>query len=266
MVAGGTYYPSRQNPGAVPGTVLNANALKSFVIPSGVQVYGGFAGTETNLNQRTQASRAANVTVLHGNNQSHHVVFILNPAQPVRLDGFVIAGGQTNSYRSFQINYYLSLYGGGVLIQDAGNRVTLANCSIQDNIGETGGGLYSLSSSPTITNCVFANNEAYRHGGAVFNDDSSPTFTNCVFGAIGVVSSQNQVWAVRCITLEGQTRHSITRQSIAIRVLRRLFTMMVLQQRFITPLFGAIQVVILAVLTAVQLSCLTQLSKAEQRD
>jgi predicted outer membrane repeat protein len=179
-VAKGTYYPSRNNPGAfVNFNGYFDNKLRSFVIPSGIQLYGGFEGTETATNQRTPANMA-NGTVLSGGENSHHVVFILNPTQDIRLDGFVIRDGRTfQNERS--LAPYLTIYGAGILIQDAGNRVTLANCTLRNNVGYTGGALFCLGSSPTVTNCFFVTNSATLHGAAVYNDNSAPTFTNCVF-------------------------------------------------------------------------------------
>jgi hypothetical protein len=44
-----------------------------------------------------------------------------------------------------------------------------------------GGAIYCITSSPTIRNCVFANNYSHYWGGAVHCDDSSAAFSNCTF-------------------------------------------------------------------------------------
>ncbi|MCZ6445430.1 MAG: right-handed parallel beta-helix repeat-containing protein, partial [Planctomycetota bacterium] len=45
-----------------------------------------------------------------------------------------------------------------------------------------GGGMYNVSSSPTVTNCTFSGNTAFGGGGGgMYNDFSSPTVTNCTF-------------------------------------------------------------------------------------
>ena len=64
-VAGGTYKPSRDVSGNANPT---DNRSKTFLISNvkGSQIYGGFAGTETSLAQRTLAVRTANPTILSG--------------------------------------------------------------------------------------------------------------------------------------------------------------------------------------------------------
>ena len=47
--------------------------------------------------------------------------------------------------------------------------------------GSLGAGLYDVSGSPTINNCIFSHNTVQASGGAVYNSASSPTFTSCTF-------------------------------------------------------------------------------------
>ena len=81
-MARGTYYPPNVRSG-------------SFVLPQGVSVIGGFAGNETELDQRDLSE---NPTILSGNigsethsaDNSHHVLVPLNDSL---LDGFIIEDG-----------------------------------------------------------------------------------------------------------------------------------------------------------------------------
>lgn len=103
-VAAGVYKP----------TTVSTNRSASFALKSGVQVYGGFAGTETTLSQRDWA---ANKTILSGDidnndltdpggvvtttahiigNNSYHVVVATNVDSSAVLDGFIITAGRAD--------------------------------------------------------------------------------------------------------------------------------------------------------------------------
>lgn len=149
-VAAGTYMPDggRIAPG---GSFVAGNGIRSetFNLPAGVAVYGGFAGTETELNQRS----SQNVTILSGDlnaddgpdfanydDNSFHVVTASGVDATAVLDLFTVVGGNAS--------------GAGA----AG----------------TGGGLYAHSGSPTIRNCVFTLNTAVSGGGLSFEGFSEP--------------------------------------------------------------------------------------------
>ncbi len=135
----------------------------SFSILSGVQVYGGFVGTETALNQRPTGQLLTTLSGEIGNtattaDNSYHVVRFYRASAQTRLDGFVITGGNAN--------------GSGI-----------------DN---SGGGIYNDGrfsgnvSSPSIRNCLFTGNTASIYGGALFNagndgGNSSPQLVSCAF-------------------------------------------------------------------------------------
>jgi len=134
----------------------------SFLLRSGMAVYGGFAGTETSRSQRDWKKDA---TILSGDigkpgdnsDNSYHVLVGANDAT---LDGFTITGGNADGE---------TYYGKG------GGMVNYAYNPGQSPFG-TPTGL-----SPTVVNCTFTGNFAVR-GGAVYNyDRCTPVFTNCTF-------------------------------------------------------------------------------------
>lgn len=170
-----------------------------FHLREGVQVYGGFAGTETDLSQRNPV---ALVTTLSGDidgngalsNNSYSVVYSREVDLSARLDGFTISGGNANSPDSQTAAKYHS--GGGWFNDGALNgyfsNPTIANCIFKDNYAITFGsalmndGSFGGASNPNIINCQFINNISNNHGGAVYNDGrfegaSNPSFTNCTF-------------------------------------------------------------------------------------
>lgn len=142
-VAAGTYKPQE-------GMRDNHFSLKN-----GVEVYGGFAGTENSIDARDVM---ANQTILSGDigtesdtsDNCYHVLYHpsgSNLDSSAILDGFTITGGNA----------------------DGADTQAL------------GGGMYNNSSSPTVTNCTFVENSAAMYGGGMYNEAASPEVTNCTF-------------------------------------------------------------------------------------
>ncbi|WP_020602408.1 choice-of-anchor Q domain-containing protein [Spirosoma spitsbergense] len=188
-VAKGIYKPTTGNDRTI-----------SFVMRPGVEIYGGFAGTETSLSQRPKPDLTApSSTTLSGNigieknadDNSYHV--INNPpglTADAILDGFVITGGYADRGDSAYD------FGGGILNNFGGDgkvcSPTIQNCWFEGNYAKRrGGAIYNMgiqggTSSPNISNCRFQNNKADEEGGAIYNDgyrggNSNPTLTNCSF-------------------------------------------------------------------------------------
>jgi predicted outer membrane repeat protein len=158
-----------------PGT----NRADTFKIPSGVKLYGGFAGSETSLSQRTLAAGPSVLTGAIGDfssdsDNSLHVVDASNTNSATRLDGFSMsygyAGGLDDQSR-----------GAGMIADNA--NLTVANCSFGYNYASIeGAGVHvSGASSPKFINCDFAHNTAGRFGAALRN---TSTLT------VGVVNSR----------------------------------------------------------------------------
>ncbi len=178
-VAAGTYTPD-QGQSQAPG-----DRSASFRLLSGVAVYGGFAGSET---QRTERDVVANVTALSGDlngddgpnftgydENSYHVVTASRVDDTAVLDGFVVVSGNADGPG-------WDYCGGGMYNHDYSDP-TLANCVFGENVAVSGGGgMYSrLFCSPTLTNCAFVRNVAYSGGGACISDLGDTRLTDCLF-------------------------------------------------------------------------------------
>jgi predicted outer membrane repeat protein len=168
-VAEGTYKPTS----GIDRTV-------SFTIPDGVAVYGGFAGTETQLGQRNVVQ---NPTILSGDigtpgdnsDNSYHVVTTGSDGASTILDGFTITAGNANGDSSQDQHF------GGGLYNDNGSP-TLTNLTFSGNSATVGGGgLYNFTGSPTLTNVTFSGNSASYDGGGLYSEYGSATLTNVTF-------------------------------------------------------------------------------------
>ena len=167
-VAEGTYLPSATTDPAYPRSA-------TFLLDAEIEVYGGFAATESSLSQRVDW--AGHPTHLSGNigdplnnaDNSYHVVFITAPAV---LDGFTISDSNANGPSN-------NSHGGG--LYDDGSSPTLANLLFQANYANYGGALYMAGGNPEITGVTFDSNNAAYHGGGMYIDGGNPTMQDITF-------------------------------------------------------------------------------------
>ncbi len=157
---------------------------ESFHLPSGVAVYGGFAGDETFRNQRDPVS---NLTVLtgdlNGNDQpdgtntfenAYHVVTVSaadGAHDGTTLDGFTIRSGNAQGIPP-------DTTGGGVWID--GGAPTIRNCIIEDNLSFRGGGVHVGGGSASFVDCIIRDNSADTGGGVSTDSGANPLFDGCV--------------------------------------------------------------------------------------
>ncbi len=181
-VAGGTY-----RPGPVGG-----DRESTFLLHSGVRVYGGFAGTETLLSQR---NIAANPTVLSGDlngndapnfanrgDNAYHVVRGTGVNSTSVLDGFTIRGGNASGPATYNDK------GGGMYVEAGSPKV--ARCRFEDNEADHGGGgiAYYIGSTADVELCVFSGNTS-NYGGGIGLTTSGGAIATSVF--TGNISSND---------------------------------------------------------------------------
>ncbi len=189
-VASGTYKPTDCNP------CTDTDREFAFTIPPDVQVYGGFVGNETALNQRDWIN---NEVILSGDigvqgdstDNSFRVVIATNSTPNTVFDGFIVEEGNANVSFDFS-------FGGGIYIDayDGGTGdIQVGNCTFRNNYATGGGGMaiYCVlggSSNALIKNCTFEGNtaslEAFSTGAGVILLGNSaahiaPRFVGCTF-------------------------------------------------------------------------------------
>ncbi|MGB8212998.1 MAG: fibronectin type III domain-containing protein [Anaerolineales bacterium] len=162
-----------------------ASSTDSFTMKDSVEVFGGFAGTETDLDERDWHTHVTvlsgdidnnditdgNGIVLNVNNikgtNSDHVVTIDTVASVV-LDGFVITAGQG------------VFHGGGIFIR--GCVPEISNVILSGNFAaDGGGGILTDTGLPELTNVVFFGNNGGEYGGGMYNYNSNPLLINVTF-------------------------------------------------------------------------------------
>lgn len=173
----------------------------SFSLKSGISLYGGFAGTESSIDERTidsdKAYRMTHQTILSGDvnkddevdgvnlifpanqsrddNATHVLTLNLAPTQqsgnnntePTLVDGITIRGGQADADGE---------YGGGIYVtgnNNGGGVYIIRRCFFIENYATQGGALYvtgdvtNTADECLIDRCGFFNNAAGQRGTAV---------------------------------------------------------------------------------------------------
>ncbi len=166
-VAAGTYVPTNIHDRAI-----------SFVLKSGVTIYGGFQAEGGEWDTRNVES---NLTVLSGeigvagaNDNSLHVVMAQGVDSSTILDGFTITGGNANG------SSYPDNSGGGMIIENS--NITVNHIGFANNAAIQGGGMYNNQSSPLLNDVTFILNTAGTNGGGMLNDmQSNPVLKSVTF-------------------------------------------------------------------------------------
>jgi parallel beta-helix repeat protein len=185
-VRGGLYKPT-------------ATATRSiyFEMKTGVEIYGGFNGTETLLSQRDVV---ANPTILSGDlagndasniftDNSFHLINCNTANATAVLDGFTVTGGNANGASASNQDK-----GGGILCL-TGSAVTVRNCRFVSNRCTFGGGAgYINGATPTFIDTLFLNNIGGSFGGAFDMNNGTSTFLRCEF----VGNTAARAGAVEC--------------------------------------------------------------------
>jgi predicted outer membrane repeat protein len=205
-IAGGVYKPSVAVD--VDGNGSTEPREVTFHLPSGVKLYGGFAGGEASIDDRDWN---ANPTILSGDidnndqngdgnhiaettadlvgNNAFHVIFTQSVTSETWLDGFIVTAGKaaTGVPPSFSPNRH----GGGWYNKEGPapdtSSPTIQNTRFSGNYAETSGGALYIGSftkgtyNPTLSDCEFSGNEARSSGGAVYLLGDAAVIDRCSF-------------------------------------------------------------------------------------
>ena len=159
-------------------------ASTTISLKEGVNVYGGFAGTESSRQDRTLDWQSPSTVDGITNYTDNGSVFIAPTGVTVAtiLDGFKVTGGSG----TLLSGYYL---GGGIYV--AGSGLTISNCHIEGNTGNKGAGILALTGTHThIHNCTVSGNDGtlgagiYVYNGEVLDSivTQNGTAANCQYG------------------------------------------------------------------------------------
>lgn len=216
-VASGTYKPSAYPPNC---TGCNTPRDYTFFIRNGLQLYGGFNGTENTLADRPSVLLP---TLLSGDigtpndstDNCYHVVLGVYNWKATRLDGFTIRGGLANGFmlrqdtmidetgspeiittqvpRNISVNSLMVNQGNGGGLSLGQSWITLENLTVVRNAAKyNGGGLWMSNGGPSVRQSLVVANTASSGGGA-YLQNAAPSFQKVRFRANRATDVVNQV-------------------------------------------------------------------------
>jgi hypothetical protein len=151
-------------------------AINSAVNGDQIIVAAGTYSETINFNGKRlhlYSSAGPEVTIINGTGHYHVVQCVSGEGPDTILEGFTITGGNANG------SAYPDASGGGMFTLNSSP--TVIGCIFTANAASgDGGGIYNQSGSPIVTNCTFSNNTA-SSGAAMYNLWSSPIVAGCTF-------------------------------------------------------------------------------------
>jgi hypothetical protein len=184
-------------PGDQPNIQAGINvASDGDIVMVAPDTYTGSGNTNVSFLGKSitvQSSGGPEVTIIDCGgvgSENRGFIFDNRETSAARLTGFTIQNGDV---RDRYVNYVWDRHGGAIRIKSASP--TISNCVFQDNQGFLGGAIHCMKIVgepddvyPTITDCVFRRNSANdgssgtnNDGGAILFINSHPTVTGCLF-------------------------------------------------------------------------------------
>lgn len=214
-VAKGTYYPTTESIARDPRS-------RTFLLKSGVSLYGGFAGSEKSIlnrylsdldsNGRVDSCELTNLSILSGDidgvadiwtktkntvgetwkwvvaGNEANCYHVVTGTDNAKIDGFSVFGGNANSTTDS--------YGGGIYFFSTTTSYIL-NCTVSNCFAKGGGGGISTSTSRAsaqsnsyVINCAVSNCSANSWGGGIKSNSSS--------GSISGAPSKSNSYVINC--------------------------------------------------------------------
>ncbi|BDD09100.1 hypothetical protein FUAX_15320 [Fulvitalea axinellae] len=177
---------------------------KEFNIPmkKGYDLYGGFKGTESTLEERDPMTHLTMVGGEEGVESPLARIFVSQYGHKLEqsiIDGLVIQYGDVKNYnasafyctqgspqvRNCVFRHNKGNWAAAIWIQNGATRFD--NCIFENNMGYNGGGVgvtFSGSDGTVFNECIFRNNEAINtgRGGVLLSTKGpNPIFRNCIW-------------------------------------------------------------------------------------
>ncbi|MEN6337267.1 MAG: choice-of-anchor Q domain-containing protein, partial [Phycisphaerales bacterium] len=173
LVAEGLYRPD------LGGKCKEGDRAAAFQLADGIGIFGGFPAGGGGWSVRNPA---VHKSILSGDlgasgatgDNSYHVVVANNVAKTAVLDGCVVCDGYADGEESCDR---------GAGLYNLSGSPQIRNCMFLRNYASNGAGAYNLKGSPLFVNCIFTANSAGKSGGGLYNQQGAAAVVNCTLTA-----------------------------------------------------------------------------------
>ena len=199
----------------------------SFVLVPDVKVYGGFAGGETDTSSRDLVANetilsgdfsnndiitgsGATLTITNNAENAYHVLISAGAVGSAEINGFAVTRGYAAAVGNILVNGQTieRIYGSGMY--NVTSSPIINNCVfLKSYCKGMGAGLCNSNSSPSLFNCRFSENFAVQGSGIGNKNNSTPTISQCIFsknrtinGGAGVYNISSSPIITNCIFSE----------------------------------------------------------------
>jgi len=135
----------------------------------GVELYGGFGGDESALEERDWTAHVATLDGHGSEGSEERVLHVVLGADAAVLDGFAVEGGKADVTAANSAGLWFLIHQWNTL----------------------GGGLYSADASLAVRNCTFSGNSAANWGGAICFSGGSLWLEGCAFSGNSAVAGSS---------------------------------------------------------------------------
>jgi hypothetical protein len=183
-VTAGIYLPVKKSHDIGNDGLPTSERYKTFQIPNGVKLYGGFPVQPTITTDMNQRDWERHRTILSGDlngddkedftnmeENVYHVITLIDAGESTVIDGFTITGGNAD----YPV-WLRQVSGSGIHAisgsSGANSSPTLRNLLIEGNVSSGGGAGFSSYSTngdacPVITNTIIRRNKSGEYGGGI---------------------------------------------------------------------------------------------------
>ena len=188
----------------------------------------------------TLVGAGAITTIIDGGNQYRGISISSHPGQVNNISGFTIRNGRGPNYNASILSNFIGygagigltfphsnthLFngsrdapdGGGIFITDE-HEVNIYDCSIINNRGQRGGGIYN-SGQLTMNRCTVSGNYAYSYGGGIYMywpgpPEATLAMTNCTVSGNTATGNSLNGGGIYCATTMRLTNVTIANNSL----------------------------------------------------